>query len=209
MKNIDNYLNNVKDINNPTLINLRKLLYERIILNDRLYPKELFTSKDPIHALLVIEYTIERLHQLQQNFELYGNGSGGGDFLNENWCSLLPTDSQIISHIIINYIESIYEINNNRNQQIFLLSYPSNYNILNENDIKDIKKQTPVFLYQINPPEVGPKFNIVYNGNLIPCPLNDTNLFHAFAIYFYLLSSKSPGFVMDLGIHSFVSELLK
>ena len=72
-----------------------------------------------------------------------------------------------------------------------------------------MREQTPVFLYQINPPEVGPKFNIVYNGNLIPCPLNDDNLFHAFAIYFYLLSSKSPVFVMDLGIHAFIIELLK
>lgn len=209
MKNIDNYLNNVKDINNPTLINLRKLLYERIILNDRLYPKELFTSKDPIHALLVIEYTIERLHQLQQNFELYGNGSGGGDFLNENWCSLLPTDSQIISHIIINYIESIYEINNNRNQQIFLLSYPSNASIFTNNDINNSPMKTSVFLYQINPPNVEPKFNVVLNGDLIPCSLKDINLYHAFSIYFYLLSIKSPIFVKNLGIHRFINELIK
>jgi hypothetical protein len=210
IKKIDNYIRNLNNVNNFTLTNLQRLLYERIIINERLYPKELFYKKDESHVLLVIEYSIERLRQLQDNFNLYGNGSRGGDFLTDSWCSLLPTDSQLIAHLIINHIETLYEINNYyQNQQIFLLSYPSNYNILNENDIKDIKKQTPVFLYQINPPEVGPKFNIVYNGNLIPCPLNDTNLFHAFAIYFYLLSSKSPGFVMDLGIHSFVSELLK
>ena len=210
IKKIDNYIRNLNNVNNFTLTNLQRLLYERIIINERLYPKELFYKKDESHVLLVIEYSIERLRQLQDNFNLYGNGSRGGDFLTDSWCSLLPTDSQLIAHLIINHIETLYEINNYyHNQQIFLLSYPSNYNILNENDIKDIKKQTPVFLYQINPPEVGPKFNIVYNGNLIPCPLNDTNLFHAFAIYFYLLSSKSPGFVMDLGIHSFVSELLK
>ena len=210
IKKIDNYIRNLNNVNNFTLTNLQRLLYERIIINERLYPKELFYKKDESHVLLVIEYSIERLRQLQDNFNLYGNGSRGGDFLTDSWCSLLPTDSQLIAHLIINHIETLYEINNYyQNQQIFLLSYPSNYNILNENDIKDIKKQTPVFLYQINPPEVCPKFNIVYNGNLIPCPLNDTNLFHAFAIYFYLLSSKSPGFVMDLGIHSFVSELLK
>ena len=209
IKKIDNYIRNLNNVNNFTLTNLQRLLYERIIINERLYPKELFYKKDEDHVLLVIEYAIERLRQLQDNFNLYGNGSRGGDFLTDSWCSLLPTDSQLIAHLIINHIETLYEANNYLNQQIFLLSYPSNYNILLEKDIKDFKKQTPVFLYQINPPEVGPKFNIVYNGNLIPCPLNDVNLFHAFAIYFYLLSSKSPLFVMDLGIHAFIIELLK
>ena len=209
IKKIDNYIRNLNNVNNFTLTNLQRLLYERIIINERLYPKELFYKRDETHVLLVIEYTIERLRQLQDNFNLYGNGSRGGDFLTESWCSLLPTDSQLIAHLIINHIETLYEINNYQNQQIFLLSYPNNYNILIEKDIKNYKKQTPVFLYQINPPEVGPKFNVVYNGNLIPCPLTEVNLFHAFAIYFYLLSSKSPVFVMDLGIHSFISELLK
>ena len=209
IKKIDNYIRNLNNVNNFSLTNLQRLLYERIIINERLYPKELFYKRDETHVLLVIEYAIERLRQLQDNFNLYGNGSRGGDFLTESWCSLLPTDSQLIAHLIINHIETLYEINNYQNQQIFLLSYPNNYNILIEKDIKNYKKQTPVFLYQINPPEVGPKFNVVYNGNLIPCPLTEVNLFHAFAIYFYLLSSKSPVFVMDLGIHSFISELLK
>ena len=209
IKKIDNFIRNLNNVNNFTLTNLQRLLYERIIINERLYPKELFYKKDETHILLVIEYSIERLRQLEDNFNLYGNGSRGGDFLTNSWCSLLPTDSQLIAHLIINHIETLYENNNYQNKQIFLLSYPSNYNILMEKDIKDFKKQTSVFLYQINPPEVGPKFNIVYNGNLIPCPLSDVNLFHAFVIYFYLLNSKSPVFVMDLGIHAFIIELLK
>ena len=208
-KTIDNYIKNLKDTNNFSLTNLQRLLYERIIINERLYPKELFSKKDETHALLVIEYAIERFKQLQQNFNLYANGSRGGDFLNENWCSLLPTDSQLIAHLIINYIETIYEINNNRSQQIFLLSYPSNYNVLTNDKIKNPKIQTSIFLYQINPPNIEPKFNIVYDGNLIPCPLKDINLFHAFSIYFYLLSSNSAMFVMNLGIHGFINELLK
>ena len=208
-KKIDNFIRNLNNENNYTLTNLQRLLYERIIINERLYPKELFYKKDEIHVLLVIEYAIERLRQLQDNFNLYGNGSRGGDFLTDSWCSLLPTDSQLIAHLIINHLETLYEINNYQNRQIFLISYPRNYNLLIEKDIKDFKKQTPVFLYQINPPEVVPKFNIVYNGNLIPCLLTDNNLFHAFAIYFYLLNSKSPLFVMDLGIHAFIIELLK
>ena len=208
-KTIDNYIKNINDTNNFSLTNLQRLLYERIVINERLYPKELFSKKDEIHALLVIEYVIERFRQLQQDFNLYGNGSRGGDFLNENWCSLLPTDSQIIAHLIINYIETIYEINNNQNQQVFLLSYPSNYNILTNDKIKNPKIQTSIFLYQINPPNIEPKFNIVYDGNLIPCPTKDINLFHAFSIYFYLLSSNSAMFVMNLGIHGFINELLK
>ena len=208
-KTIDNYIKNINDTNNFTLTNLQRLLYERIIINERLYPKELFSKKDEIHVLLVIEYAIERFKQLQKDFNLYANGSRGGNFLNENWCSLLPTDSQLIAHLIINYIETIYELNNNRNQQVFLLSYPSNYNILTSEKIKNPKIQTPIFLYQINPPNIEPKFNIVYDGNLIPCPMKDINLFHAFSIYFYLLSSNSAMFVMNLGIHGFINELLK
>ena len=208
-KTIDNYVKRINDSNNFTLKNLQRLLYERIIINERLYPKELFSKKDETHVLLVIEYAIERFKQLQQDFNLYGNGSQGGDFLNENWCSLLPTDSQLIAHLIINYIETIYQINNNLNQQVFLLSYPSNYNILTNDKIKNPKIQTSIFLYQINPPNVEPKFNVVFDGNLIPCPTKDINLFHAFSIYFYLLSSNSSLFVMNLGIHNFINELLK
>ena len=74
---------------------------------------------------------------------------------------------------------------------------------------KNPKIQTSIFLYQINPPNVEPKFNVVFDGNLIPCPTKDINLFHAFSIYFYLLSSNSSLFVMNLGIHNFINELLK
>ena len=208
-KRIDTFLSNMNIANKYTLTNLQRLLYERIIINERLFPKELFHKKDEIHVLLVIEYAIERLKQLDKNFNLYGDGSSGGDFLNDSWCSILPTDSQLIAHLMINHLETLYEINYNKNEQVFLLSYPSNINILKESNNMNIKSQTSVFLYQINPPEAGPKFNIVYDGNLIPCPLDDINLFFAFSIYFYLLSAKSPTFVMNFGIHSFINELIK
>ena len=208
-KTIDDYLKNINDNNNCSLTNLQRLLYERIIINEKLYPKELFDKKNENHALLVIEYSIERFRQLQENFEYYGNGSKGGEFLNENWCSLLPTDSQLIAHLIINYIEGIYLINNNKNQQKFLVSYPMNYIFpINENNI-NIKNQTSIFLYQINPNNTEPKFNVVYKNILIPCILGNMNLFHAFSIYFYLLSIKSPMFVMSLGIHDFINNITK
>ena len=208
-KRIDDFLSNMNITNKYTLTNLQRLLYERIIINERLFPKELFHKKDETHVLLVIEYAMERLKQLEKNFNLYGDGSSGGDFLNDSWCSILPTDSQLIAHLMINYLETLYEINYNKNQQVFLLSYPSLYNILKESSNMNIKSQTSVFLYQINPPETGPKFYVVYDGNLIPCALDDINLFFAFSIYFYLLSSKSPTFVMNFGIHSFINELIK
>ena len=208
-KRIDTFISNMNITNKYTLTNLQRLLYERIIINERLFPKELLYKKNETHVLLVIEYAIERLKQLDKNFNLYGDGSNGGEFLNDSWCSILPTDSQLIAHLMINHLETLYEINYNKNQQVFLLSYPSNYNILKESNNLNIKSQTSVFLYQINPPDVGPKFNIVYDGNLIPCPLDDINLFHAFSIYFYLLSAKSPTFVMNFGIHSFINELIK
>ena len=109
-KSYDSYFKDPNK-NNLTLTRLQKLLYERIIINERLYPKELFYKKNETHALLVMEYAIERLRQLHQNFYSYGSGSMGGEFLNENWCSLLPTDSQLIAHIVVNYLESIYLIN--------------------------------------------------------------------------------------------------
>ena len=208
IKTFDNYLKDSND-NNLTLTRLQKLLYERIIINERLYPKELFYKKNETHVLLVMEYAIERLRQLHQNFDFYGNGSMGGEFLNENWCSLLPTDSQLIAHIVVNYLESIYLINNNKNQQIFLLSYPGNYNIsIDENNSKN-QNQTSIFLYQINPPDTEPKFNVVYQGNLIPCIIDNHNLFHALCIYFYLLNIKSQIFVMNMGIHDFINNLIK
>ena len=188
---------------------LQRLLYERIIINERLFPKELFEKKDEIHALLVMEYSIERFRQLQHNFDLYESGSKGGDFMNENWCSILPTDSQLIAHVVMSYIESIYSINNIISQQIFLLSYPCSYNIsIDENDLKN-GNQTSIFLYQINPPETEPKFNVAYKGNLIPCLLDNHNLFHSLCIYFFLLGVKSPMFVMNMGIHDFVNYITK
>ena len=208
-KTIDDYLRNKNDDNNNlTLTNLQRLLYERIIINERLYPKELFDKKNEDHALLVIEYAIDRFKQLQQNFEYYGNGSRGGEFLNENWCSLLPTDSQLIAHLLINYIESIYLINNNQNQQNFLISFPKNYIYpINENSLY-LSNHTSIFLYQINPLDTEPVFNVVYKNILIPCLLGDMNLFHAFCIYFFLLITKSPNFVMNLGIHDFINNII-
>ena len=198
-----------KEVNDITLTRLQRLLYERIIINERLFPKELFEKKDEIHALLVMEYSIERFRQLQHNFDLYESGSKGGDFMNENWCSILPTDSQLIAHVVMSYIESIYSINNIISQQIFLLSYPCSYNIsIDENDLKN-GNQTSIFLYQINPPETEPKFNVAYKGNLIPCLLDNHNLFHSLCIYFFLLGVKSPMFVMNMGIHDFVNYITK
>ena len=208
IKTFDSYLKDSND-NNLTLTRLQRLLYERIIINERLYPKELFYKKNETHALLVMEYAIERLRQLHQNFDFYGSGSMGGEFLNENWCSLLPTDSQLIAHIVVNYLESIYLINNNKNQQIFLLSYPANYNISIDEKNSKSQNQTSIFLYQINPPDTEPKFNVVFQGNLIPCILDNHNLFHALCIYFYLLNIKSQIFVMNMGIHDFINNLIK
>ena len=207
-KTFDSYLKDAND-SNLTLTRLQRLLYERIIINERLYPKELFYKKNETHVLLVMEYAIERLRQLHQNFDLYGSGSMGGEFLSENWCSLLPTDSQLIAHIVVNYLEGIYLINNNKNQQIFLLSYPSNYNISIDENNSINQKQTSIFLYQINPPDTEPKFNVVFQGNLIPCLLDNHNLFHALCIYFYLLHIKSQIFVMNMGIHDFIYNLIK
>ena len=206
-KAIDDYLRKIND-NNLTLTNLQRLLYERIILNERLYPKELFNKTSETHGLLVIEYAIERLRELQKNFSDYGNGSKGGDFLYEKWCSLLPTDSQLIAHLIINYIESIYLIKNKNNQQNFLISFPMSYIFpINESN-SYIQNTTSIYLYQINPSDTEPKFNVVYNNILIPCLLDEMNLFHAFCIYFYLLNIKSRMFVMALGIHDFIDSLI-
>lgn len=208
-KILDDYIKKINDNNNSSLTNLQKLLYERIIINERLYPKELFYKKNESHVLLVIEYAIERLKQLNQDFENYGNGSSGGDFLYENWCSLLPTDSQLISHLVINYIESIYLINNSLNQQNFLLSFPNNYiTSINEKNLNE-KNQTNIFLYQISPQGTEPIFNVAYNNILIPCARGHLNLFHALSIYFHLLSLKSPMFVMSLGIHNFIDSITK
>ena len=205
-KTIDDYLRNIN--NNYTLTNLQKLLYERIILNERLYPKELFNKKSKNHALLVIEYALERFRQLQHNFNDYGNGSKGGDFLGERWCSLLPTDSQLIAHLIVNYIENIYLVKNDNYQQRFLISFPMSYFFpINETN-SNIKNSTSIYIYQINPSGTEPKYNVVYNNILIPCLLDNMNLFHAFCIYFYLLNIKSRMFVMALGIHDFINNII-
>ena len=208
-RTLDDYIKNSND-NNTSLTNLQRLLYERIIINERLYPKELFYTKNEIHALLVIEYAMERYKQLNQNFDMYGNGSRGGEFLNEAWCSLLPTDSQLIAHLVMNYIESIYLINHGINEQKFLLSFPSNYIISSkENLINEKNNRTSIFLYQINPINVEPVFNVVYENILIPSFSRNMNLFEALCIYFYLLSIKSPMFVMNLGIHNFIDNITK
>lgn len=130
--------------------------------------------------------------------------------MNENWCSLLPTDSQLIAHLIINYIESLYLISNNNNQyqQNFLLSFPMNYVFQKNNNIENNNNKTSIFLYQINPKDTVPIFNVVYRNKLIPCITDNMNLFHAFSIYFYLLYTKSSMFVMALGIHEFIGEII-
>ena len=129
--------------------------------------------------------------------------------MNENWCSLLPTDSQLIAHLIINYIENIYLINNNNNdQQKFLISYPASYHIPIIENYSNIKNTSTVYLYQIDFIESEPKFNVVYDNILIPCLLDEMNLFHSFCIYFYILDIKSRMFVMTLGIHDFIDNLI-
>ena len=207
-KILDDYIKNINN-SNASLNNLQRLLYERIIINERLFPKELFYKKNEMHALLVIEYAIERFKQLNQNFDNYGNGSRGGEFLNENWCSLLPTDSQLIAHLVVNYIENIYLINNGINQQKFLLSFPSNYTTTSNDKAINENNKTSIFLYQVNPLNVEPMFNVVYKNILIPTIPGNMNLFHALVVYFYLLSLKSPMFVMNLGIHNFIDNITK
>ena len=207
-KILDDYIKNIND-SNASLNNLQRLLYERIIINERLFPKELFDKKNEMHALLVIEYAIERFKQLNQNFDNYGNGSRGGEFLNDNWCSLLPTDSQLIAHLVVNYIENIYLINNGINQQKFLLSFPSNYIITSNDKAINENNKTSIFLYQVNPHNVEPMFNVVYKNILIPTISGNMNLFHALVVYFYLLNIKSPMFVMNLGIHNFIDNITK
>ena len=82
---------------------------------------------------------------------------------------------------------------------------------INENNNTAINQmhQTQIFLYQINPSTTEPMFNVVYKNVLIPSILGSMNLFHAFSIYFYLLSIKSQMFVMSLGIHDFINNITK
>ena len=220
----NDYIRNSNETN-LSLTNLQKLLYERIIINERIYPKEFFDKKITKidHILLIMEYAIERFRQLYEAYERNWNGARGGEFLNEGWCSLLPTDSQLISHLIINYLESLYEINYNYNNsnnyndnfnfkyhQRFLVSYPMDYNIKIDENSSNCKFTTSIFLYQMNPNDTEPIFFIVYKGSLIPCYTDtNTNLYHAFGIYFYLLSIKSPMFAMSLGIHDFIDNIIR
>ena len=182
----------VKNVNNnnfyENLINLKKLLIERIALNECIFPKK-FIKKiiSENHANIIIEYIMERLNELKKNFDIYSNNSGG-KFYNEEWTNLFPTDSQIISNLNIFFLEQSY--NNLKKYRIFLNSpVPPTFEDNNDN----------IYLYQANTNEFEPYFCIIYKKIIIPCD-NKENFFFTFIVYLYLLRQKNQNMLRNLGL---------
>ena len=180
------------------------LLIERLIINDIIYPAYTFSNQNNELKLILYQYIIQRLYFLKNDFMDYKNFSGG-DFLDGKWCTLLPTDSQLICNLTIKYIENIYKCNvkdNGINQRKFFISFPNSY-ILNYNN--SFNEITKLILYQINKPEIEPIFYVAFNNKLIPCPIQD-NLFMALAVYFYLLKTKDGIFANKIGLSPFLKK---
>ena len=130
---------------------------------------------------------MERLNELEKNFDIYSNNSGG-KFYNEEWTNLFPTDSQIISNLNIFFLEQSY--NNLKKYRIFLNSpVPPTLEDNNDN----------IYLYQANTNEFEPYFCIIYKKNIIPCD-NKENFFFTFIVYLYLLRQKNQNMLRNLGL---------
>jgi len=187
--NIKFFAKNVSSNNfYENLINLKKLIIERIALNECIFPKKfiknIYTEN---HVNIIIEYVMERLNELKKNFDIYSNNSGG-KFYNEEWTNLFPTDSQIISNLNIFFLEQSY--NNLKKYRIFLNSpVPPTLEDNNDN----------IYLYQANTNEFEPYFCIIYKKIIIPCDEKE-NFFFTFIVYLYLLRQNNQIMLKNLGL---------
>ena len=207
--NYDNYM--IKKENLFSLTILQYLLIERLIINDIIYPTYTFYIKNIHLNLILYQYIIQRLYILKNDFTNYRTFCGG-NFFEGNWCTLLPTDSQLICNLTIKYIENIYKSkildnNFNFNRRKFFVNFPNSYVLEYNNDVGSFNDKIKLIIYQINKPEVVPIYYVAFNNKLIPCPIQE-NLFMALAVYFYLLKSKDENFANKIGISFFLKNLV-
>lgn len=178
-------------------ITLKHYLIYRILLNEKLYAKLFVNPINEKHSHLLIEYNIGRLRELKASITQYKNNSGG-KFFTENWCSIFPSDSQLIAYITIQFIEDIY--NNNYQKKLFLISFPL--------APKLEKDSNNLYIYQTNPEDTEPYFYVVYQDMIINCDEKD-NFFHAFVVFLYLMKVKNPQIIQTLNLGEFIKKIIQ
>lgn len=161
------------------LMNLCNLLYQRIILNDKIMPTKHIVPKNEKHSLVIIEYCLSRLRELKNNFKIYKNNCGGS-FIGEKWSSLFPTDSQLISSFVVSLYEDVFI--NREYKQVFMQVFPC---VPNNSELN----KDQIVIYQKNSPDTEPYFYVVHKNHCIPCEKVD-NFFHAFAMFLFYQRKK-------------------
>ena len=176
---------------------LKQLLLYRIILNEKLLVNSFIKwSLNEKQTFLRMEYVISRIRELRNNINEYKNNSGGM-FLNENWFSAFPTDSQIIAFLCIKYMEDVYKEHYMKNK--LLLMFPLTPNLQ--------QGSYQLYIYQINPHETEPYFCVIYDDMIIPCEERD-NFFHCFVIFLYLMKVLKHKVVNDLNLGEFIQKII-
>ncbi len=140
-----------------------------------------------------------RLQDLKtSNFLNYKNDCGG-NFKGEPWFSALPSDSQLISSILIKYIEDIFRENNITKP--FLVNYPLS-------PISE-KNSNSLIFYQINAPGSQPHFNVFYEDQCFSCIGGRENFFYAAIVFLFLMKSKMVTITKKLNVDQFLSTIIK
>lgn len=158
-----------------TLENVCYLIFQRFILNEKIYPKMFCHDEygeDFKH--LIMEYCVGRLKELAMNFSVYSNNSGGS-FYGEEWSNYFPSDSQFLGHFICSLYEDIYKKDQNKKQVLFYDPVIPGNTSQNKNEC---------FICQKYSSETEPYYYIILDNTAVPCEEND-NLFHAFVMFLY------------------------
>lgn len=131
--------------------------------------------------LVIMNYCISRINELQKDFSAY-NYNSGGSWLGREWISFFPSDAMLIANILLKQLaESLVE-NNETLTKCLLLSYPIRLS-LEQNDNKNssnLKNNTyklnsgSLFIYNSSPDQYECYFNVIFKETKIQ--LNSVSL---------------------------------
>jgi hypothetical protein len=97
-------------------------------------------------------------------------------------------------------MEEIYEENDIR-QRTFLVNWPL--------VPKMEKNSNSLILYQMNPPNCEPHFNVYYEDEFFNCISGRENFFYAAVLFMHVMRSRMMTIVKKLKIDDFMASIFK
>ena len=188
-----------------TLVNFKEELEKRIEINNSIYPNITHNIQSHEEYLIIMDYILHRIEEFSKsNLSCYSSLSGGNYIITNNngniieniqWNSFFPTDSSLMTEIIIkNIMHSL--IKSSSLYKTYLISYPmkpilKDY-ITNSSKTNTFINIEDVILYKINSSKYETHFDIVINGKLIVVPCGYENMFYSLVLFLCALKRKIP-----------------